>query len=166
MNVDELVAIDVHVHLEHDAQPTDTDEAARKYFGKGVAAQGAKALADYYRSRKMACVVFTVDERLTGRPHVTNDDILAFAAANADIAIPFVSVDPTRGEAAVAEARRLVATGAVRGLKLHPPLQQFFPTTAWPTRSTKYSPRPGCRCSFTPATAASAPACVGAAVFA
>jgi predicted TIM-barrel fold metal-dependent hydrolase len=127
MNVDELVAIDVHVHLEHDAQPTDTDEAARKYFGKDVAAHGAKALADYYRSRKMACVVFTVDERLTGRPHVTNDDILAFAAANADIAIPFVSVDPTRGEAAVAEARRLVATGAVRGLKLHPPLQQFFP---------------------------------------
>ena len=127
MNVDELVAIDVHVHLEHDAPPTDTDEAARKYFGKGVAALGAKALADYYRSRKMACVVFTVDERLTGRPHLTNDDILAFAAANADIAIPFVSVDPTRGEAAVAEARRLVATGAVRGLKLHPPLQQFFP---------------------------------------
>ena len=127
MNVDELVAIDVHVHLEHDAQPTDTDEAARKYFGKGVATLGAKALADYYRSRKMACVVFTVDERLTGRPHLTNDDILAFAAANADIAIPFVSVDPTRGEAAVAEARRLVATGAVRGLKLHPPLQQFFP---------------------------------------
>ena len=127
MNVDELVAIDVHVHLEHDAQPTDTDEAARKYFGKGVAAHGAKALADYYRSRKIACVVFTVDERLTGRPHLTNDDILAFAAANADIAIPFVSVDPTRGKAAVAEARRLVATGAVRGLKLHPPLQQFFP---------------------------------------
>jgi uncharacterized protein len=127
MNVDELVALDVHVHLEHDAQPTDTDEAARKYFGKGVAAQGAQSLADYYRSRKIGCVVFTVDERLTGRPHVTNDDILAFAAANADIAIPFVSVDPTRGEAAVAEARRLVATGAVRGLKLHPPLQQFFP---------------------------------------
>jgi len=127
MNPDALVAIDVHVHLEHDATPTETDEAARKYFGKGVAAHGAKALADYYRSRKMGCIVFTVDEHLTGRPHLTNDDILAFAAANADIALPFVSVDPTRGAPAVAEARRLVATGAVRGLKLHPPLQQFFP---------------------------------------
>ena len=127
MNVDELVAIDVHVHLEHDATPTDTDDAARKYFGTNVAAQGAQALADYYRSRKMACVVFTVEEHLTGRPHLKNDDILAFAAANADIAIPFVSVDPTRGASGVAEARRLVATGAVRGLKLHPPLQQFFP---------------------------------------
>jgi predicted TIM-barrel fold metal-dependent hydrolase len=127
MNIDELVAIDVHVHLEHDAKPTDTDEAAWKYFGKGTAAHGAQALADYYRSRKMGCVVFTVDEHLTGRPHLTNDEILAFAAANADIAIPFVSVDPMRGAPAVDEARRLVATGAVRGLKLHPPLQQFFP---------------------------------------
>jgi predicted TIM-barrel fold metal-dependent hydrolase len=127
MNVDDFVAIDVHVHLEHESTPTDTDAAAQKYFASTVAAQGAQALADYYRSRKMACVVFTVDEHLTGRPHLTNDDILAFAAANADIAIPFVSVDPTRGASAVAEARRLVATGAVRGLKLHPPLQQFFP---------------------------------------
>ncbi len=127
MNIDEIVAVDVHVHLEHEAKPTDTDAAAQKYFGSNVAAQGAQALADYYRSRKMACVVFTVDEHLTGRPHLSNEDILAFAAANADIAIPFVSVDPTRGAPAVAEARRLVATGAVRGLKLHPPLQQFFP---------------------------------------
>ena len=126
MNADDLIAIDVHVHLEHDAGSTDADTAARKYFGPNVAAMGGAALSDYYRSRKMACVVFTVDERLTGRPHLTNDAILEFAAANADIAIPFISVDPTRGAPAVAEARRLIATGAVRGLKLHPPLQQFF----------------------------------------
>jgi uncharacterized protein len=116
----------VHVHLEHDATPTDTDDAARKYFGTGVATHGAAALADYYRSRKIGCVVFTVDEHLTGRPHLTNDEILAFARANADIVIPFVSVNPMRGAPAVAEARRLVAAGGVRGLKLHPPLQEFF----------------------------------------
>ena len=68
MNLDELTAIDVHVHLEHDGEPTDTDEAARKYFGKGAAAHGAQALADYYRSRKMACVVFTVDEHADRPP--------------------------------------------------------------------------------------------------
>jgi hypothetical protein len=127
MNLDELVAIDVHTHLEHEAGATETDKAADRYFGKTAGARGAQAMADYYRSRKMAFVVFTVDERLTGRPHPTNDAILEFAAANADIALPFVSLDPTRGPAAAAEARRLVATGAVRGLKLHPPLQQFFP---------------------------------------
>jgi predicted TIM-barrel fold metal-dependent hydrolase len=127
MDAKQLTAIDVHVHLEHEGEATETDQAARKYFGKGQAPAGAKALVEYYRSRNIGCIVFTVDERLTGRPHLTNDEVLAFAAQNADIALPFVSIDPTRGASAVADARRLVATGAVRGLKLHPPLQQFFP---------------------------------------
>ena len=126
MNIAELSAIDVHVHLEHGGAATDTDQAAAKYFGKNQGAHGADALAQYYRSRRIACIVFTVDERLTGRPHLTNDAILEFAAGNADSALPFVSVDPTRGAPAIAEARRLLASGAVRGLKLHPPMQQFF----------------------------------------
>ena len=41
--------------------------------------------------------------------------------------IPFASLDPTRGPEAVREAKRLVADGHIRGLKLHPPLQQFAP---------------------------------------
>jgi uncharacterized protein len=127
IDIDRITAFDVHVHLEHDAKPTEADRAASKYFGKTAAAHGADALVDYYRSRNLACVVFTVDERLTGRPHLTNDAILDFARAHADFVLPFVSIDPTRGAPAVAEARRLVATGEVRGLKLHPPLQQFFP---------------------------------------
>ena len=121
-----LTAIDVHVHLEA-PDPSGTDAAARKYFGDSGAGRDTASLAKYYRSRKLACVVFTVDERLSGRRQVSNDDVLAFASANADIAIPFVSVDPTRGPEAIREARRLVDTGLVRGLKLHPPMQQFFP---------------------------------------
>ena len=121
-----LTAIDVHVHLEA-PDPSETDAAARKYFGDSGAGRDTASLAEYYRSRKLACVVFTVDERLSGRRQVSNDDVLAFASANADIAIPFVSVDPSRGPEAIREARRLVDTGLVRGLKLHPPMQQFFP---------------------------------------
>ena len=120
-----LRAIDVHVHLELEEQ-SETDDAARQYFRESGAPRDPTGLADYYRSRKMAFVVFTVDERLSGRRHVTNDDVIRFAADNADIAIPFVSVDPTRGPEALREARRLIDTGHVRGLKLHPPLQQFF----------------------------------------
>jgi predicted TIM-barrel fold metal-dependent hydrolase len=127
MNLAQLTAIDVHVHLEHGGATTEADQAAQKYFGKNQGARDAAALAEYYRSRRIACIVFTVDERLTGRPHLTNDAILEFAAANPDIALPFVSIDPTRGAPAIAEAKRLLATGAVRGLKLHPPMQQFFP---------------------------------------
>ncbi|MGH9496642.1 MAG: amidohydrolase family protein [Candidatus Sulfotelmatobacter sp.] len=125
-DVDRLKAIDVHVHIEHEGQGTETDKAAKEYFG-GAAARGRKEMAEYYRSRNIGCVVFTVDERLTGRPVVPNDEVVEFAAQNADIMIPFASVDPTRGPEAISEAKRLIATGLLRGFKLHPPLQQFFP---------------------------------------
>jgi len=121
-----LSAIDVHVHLEHTGVGVDADEAARRYFG-ATADRDWNAVAEYYRSRRMACVVFTVDERLSGRPQTSNDAVLEFAAANADVALAFVSLDPNRGPEAVREARRLLAAGGVRGLKLHPPSQQFFP---------------------------------------
>jgi predicted TIM-barrel fold metal-dependent hydrolase len=119
-----LAAIDTHVHIEPDAAGNEADEAARKYFGETGAPRDRHALIEYYRTRKIACVVFSVDERLTGRAQVPNDEVLALAAENADIAIGFASVDPTRGFEAVSEARRLIAAGA-RGFKLHPPLQQF-----------------------------------------
>ena len=127
MNFAQLKAIDVHVHIEHDGPESAADSAAKRYFGEGAAARGRDALAEYYRSRNIGCVVFPVDERLTGRPPVSNDSVAEFAAANSDIAIAFASIDPTRGPEAVREARRLVASGGIMGLKLHPPLQQFFP---------------------------------------
>jgi uncharacterized protein len=123
MNPSELIAIDTHVHIESDSSGNPAHEAARKYFGDGVHVSMPE-LAEYYRSRKIGCVVFSVDERLTGRGQVSNDDVAAFAAQNSDIMIAFASVDPTRGAAAVEEARRLIARG-VRGFKLHPPIQQF-----------------------------------------
>ena len=121
-----LAAFDVHVHLEVE-EASAADTAARKYFGDSGAPRDPKGLAEYYRSRRMAFVVFTVDERLSGRRQMSNDDVLRFTADNADVALAFVSLDPTRGPEAVREARRLVATGCVHGLKLHPPAQQFFP---------------------------------------
>lgn len=125
-DIGQVSAIDLHVHLEHPGGRVEADEAARRYFGP-TADRDWNTIAEYYRSRRMACVVFTVDERLSGRPPVSNDAVIAFAAANADVALAFVSLDPTRGVEAVREARRLLAGGGVRGLKLHPPSQQFFP---------------------------------------
>jgi predicted TIM-barrel fold metal-dependent hydrolase len=126
LKVDEAVAIDVHVHL-HPTEATAVDHAAARYFGDSGASVDRQTLADYYRSRRILCVVFAVDERLTGRPPVPNDEVAAFAAEHADVAIAFASIDPTRGPEAVREAKRLVAGGGIRGLKLHPPLQQFAP---------------------------------------
>jgi predicted TIM-barrel fold metal-dependent hydrolase len=124
MDAARLVAIDTHVHIEPDVKDNAADDAARKYFGDAGAPRDRQALAEYYRSRNMGCIVFSVDERLTGRPQVPNDEVIALAAENADIMIAFASVDPTRGFEAVSEAHRLINAG-VRGFKLHPPLMQF-----------------------------------------
>ena len=126
MDIAALVAIDVHVHAEPDDDASDVGAAAQKYFGATGAPRGLDPLAQYYRERKMAAVLFTVDERLSGRPMVPNDDVLSAAVRNPDVLIPFVSVDPKRGAAAIDEVRRLAAAGA-RGFKLHPPLQEFVP---------------------------------------
>ena len=120
-----LTAVDVHVHLEVD-DASQAASAARSYFGDSGAPRDHAGLADYYRSRKMAFVVFTVDERLSGRRYLGNDEVIRFASEHADVAMAFASIDPTRGPEAVKEARRLIATGHIRGLKLHPPLQQFY----------------------------------------
>ena len=125
MKIDSLIAIDTHVHIEPEPSGNAAEEAARKYFGNTGVSYGRKELADYYRSRKIGCVVFSVDERLTGRPQVPNDDVAAFAAENSDIVMAFASVDPTRGSDAVKEAKRLIATGGFRGFKLHCPLMKF-----------------------------------------
>jgi uncharacterized protein len=127
IDISQLTAFDVHVHLEHQGELTDTEKAAAKHFKTGAAPRDWSAQAEYFRSRKIGCVVFTVEETLTGRPHATNDQVAQFAADHADIAIAFCSINPARGKAGVEDATRLVASGAVRGLKLHPPVQEFFP---------------------------------------
>ena len=126
MDINRLRAIDVHVHLEFQGELEEADRIARQYFNTD-APRNWKAQAEYYRSRNIGCVVFTVDEQLTGRRYATNDEVAAFAAENSDIAIAFASINPLRGAEALAEAKRLVSSRAVCGLKLHPPMQQFFP---------------------------------------
>lgn len=125
MNTRDLIAIDVHVHLESEEVNNAANEAVKKYFGNSGVDRDRNALAEYYRSRKIGCVIFSVDERLTGRTQIPNDEVAAFAAENSDIMFAFASVDPMRGKAAVEEAKRLIAAGKIRGFKLHPPVQQF-----------------------------------------
>jgi predicted TIM-barrel fold metal-dependent hydrolase len=125
LDVERLIAIDVHVHIESYEDGNAVSEATRKYFGATDARLGWRDLAAYYRSKGIGCVVFSVDERLTGRKQVPNDEVAALAAGNSDIMIAFASVDPTRGPEGVREARRLIASGGFRGFKLHPPVQRF-----------------------------------------
>jgi uncharacterized protein len=131
IDLDRVVAIDVHVHAEvgragEDGLPPEWRQAAAAYFGEHALPTAADVAA-YYRERGMAAVVFTVDaETVTGRAAVPNEEIAEAAAANPDVLIPFASVDPHRTDA-VEEARRLVRDHGVRGFKFHPNVQAFFP---------------------------------------
>jgi predicted TIM-barrel fold metal-dependent hydrolase len=133
IDLDRIVAIDVHTHAQvprsGEADPITTEilDAAAKHFRSDFPRPNAEEVAAYYRARNMAAVVFCVDnEANTGEVPVSNDEVLEVAAANDDVLIPFVSLDPHRGRRAVTEARRLIAKGA-RGFKFHPNLQGFFP---------------------------------------
>ena len=134
MNLSELVAIDIHTHAETstrlapDAVAKETLEARGRYFRYAVQHPTIAQMAAYYRERKMAFVVFTVDhERGMGLRNISNEEVAESAAENADVAIPFASIDPARGKMGVREARRLIKDFGIRGFKFHPTVQAFFP---------------------------------------
>lgn len=133
--IDELTALDVHAHVEVSAVTgrgslsPELEAAADAYFGTtGRGRPDIHQMAAYYRERSMAAVVFTVDMTTTmGVEPIPNDEIAEAAAEHADVLIPFASVDPHLGQAAVREVHRLVDTHGIRGFKFHPNTQAFFP---------------------------------------
>ncbi|WP_442574129.1 amidohydrolase family protein [Microbacterium sp. F51-2R] len=133
IDVSALTAIDVHVHIEvddhgHHSLPDDLVEAASRYFSADGPRPDLDSVAAYYRERRMAAVVFTVDaETQLGHAPVSSAEIAEGAARNNDVLIPFGSVDPHRHDA-VERARRLVAEHGVRGFKFHPTVQGFDPS--------------------------------------
>lgn len=133
LNLDELTAIDVHVHVEadmhgHFALDDELRSAASKYFKGDPYHPTVPEIAADYRSRRMAAVIFTVDtEAATGQMALSNEEIAEAAAQHPDVLIPFGSVDPARGKAGIRALRRLVEEQGVRGFKFHPSIQAFEP---------------------------------------
>jgi predicted TIM-barrel fold metal-dependent hydrolase len=104
-------------------------DASAKYFRADQDRTPTVAsIAEHYRARRTAAVVFTVDAPAgTGHPALSSEEIAEQAAEHPDVLIPFGSVDPHAGKAAVTRARRLVTEHGVRGFKFHPSLQAFEP---------------------------------------
>ena len=130
-----LDAIDVHVHVQIDSSGrTSSPPALRKalaaYFHSSEPTRTVDETAAYYRERNIGAVVFTVDAT-TNLQHAPNsiDDLVEGAERNADVLIPFGSVDPLQGEVAVEEARRQALELGVRGFKFHPSVQAFDPSS-------------------------------------
>ena len=131
MDLKSLVAIDVHTHawksaLQPDDAPTESQLAMGRYFRYQPQHSTVPEMADMYRRLKMAFVVFTVDNA-SEKSRITNEEIAQLAHKNADVAIPFASIDPRRGAEGVQLAKRLIAEHGVKGFKFHPSVQAFYP---------------------------------------
>jgi predicted TIM-barrel fold metal-dependent hydrolase len=133
IDLEKIVAIDVHTHAErNDGEPQDRVtvevlDAAKQYFGGHPPQPTAQEVADYYRDRNLAAVVFTVDDEAgMGRPHIGNEEVLQAASDNPDVIIPFASIDPHKGKLGVRRALELIERG-VKGFKFHPNIQRFWP---------------------------------------
>jgi predicted TIM-barrel fold metal-dependent hydrolase len=134
INLENIIAIDVHAHAERSAHGDEDDvtleylAAAKKYFGGDAPRPTTQEVADYYRERNMVAVVFTVDDESgMGRRRVPNEEVAEVANANSDVLIPFASIDPHKGKLGLREARRLIGEHRVRGFKFHPNTQAFWP---------------------------------------
>src|SRR5438477_10620247 len=132
MKLDELVAIDVHTHawksaLAVDDKLTESQAAMGRYFRYQPQHQTVPEMAAMYRKLKMAFVVFTVDAGKGASRKISNEEIAELAHKHADVAIPFASINPHRGEEGVRAARRLITEYKVKGFKFHPSVQEFFP---------------------------------------
>ncbi|HXR89898.1 MAG TPA: amidohydrolase family protein [Steroidobacteraceae bacterium] len=133
LKLDQIVALDVHTHASISTRaPRDPcsvifDEAMSKYF-KSMVPPTIAEVAQYYRERKLAAVIFPVDsEAEMGHWRIANEEVAETAAEHADVLIPFASIDPAKGKMGAREARRLVQDYGVRGFKFHPSMQGFYP---------------------------------------
>src|SRR5699024_9908045 len=130
IDVEKISALDMHVHIEMDEQghkpmPEVFYEASAKYFKAEDRTPSIDKIADTYRELDMAAVVFTVDARSQFEGHLPNsiDDVVVGAARNNDVLLPFGSVDPRLGEAAIEEAQRQASQRGGGGFKVHPSVQ-------------------------------------------
>jgi len=131
-------AIDFHVHLPTpdwlDGSMAGYVEAAEAYFRSPVQRGSLADLAARYRALNVRAVLLAWDaETATGRPRVPNETVAAACREFPDVFTGLGSVDPHKGDAAVAEVANIAALG-LRGVKFHPSLQAFAPDDPayWP----------------------------------
>jgi hypothetical protein len=127
-----MAIVDLHVHLpipewlEGCLGPYL--ESAERYFHTRVTARPMDDLAQEYERLDMVGVLLAWDaETFTGRPPLSNELVAGVVRRFPNRFIGIGSVDPHRPDAA--ERIRHLPDLGLRGLKLHPTMQGFDPST-------------------------------------
>src|SRR3569833_3290249 len=114
LKLDEILAIDIHTHANiSQRQPRDPcsiifDEAMAKYF-KSAVPPTIPEVAQYYRERKLAAVIFTVDnEAEMGHTRIANEEVAENTTKHTNKKNPKTNNKPAKGKMGAREARRLI----------------------------------------------------------
>ena len=123
-------AIDMHVHIPRQPGLPDMviEESLRRYFRLNDPPRLAEELYTRYSEWDILGVVFSVDaETTTGDSPDTNDYVAELVNAHPEQFIGFATVYPWKEGRAVDELERAITELGLKGLKLHPIHQAFFP---------------------------------------
>lgn len=130
LDFDGLRAFDTHVHLGTRDWIVDSmgpyKDSVERYFNTRMEPVELEEMVALYRRLNLGALLLAWDaERHTGRPALSNETVAAICRQYPDVFIGFGSVDPHRADAQsrLEEVRDL----GLRGLKLHPTLQDFAP---------------------------------------
>jgi predicted TIM-barrel fold metal-dependent hydrolase len=128
--MEEDVMFDSHVHLGSEEWVHDCvgiyGQSISEYFGKTMVPESVESMTERYRQLGLRAVLLGWDaERSTGQAILPNARIAEIQSQYPDVYVGIGSVDPHRSDAIerVREVRRL----GLRGLKLHPSVQEFDP---------------------------------------
>jgi uncharacterized protein len=123
-------AIDIHIHVPEPPGNHGSQEMENMagYFKAGEIAHSPAQMYEKYRSLDIFGVIFSIDsETCQGGRFVGNDYVADVVRSYPNQFLGFASVDPWKGALAVKELERAVKELGLRGLKLHPIAQAFFP---------------------------------------
>ena len=125
-------AIDFHVHLPiaefMDVAIGKFREATEKYFRLEVKLRDIEEIAAYYAEQDIVGVLLAWDaETATGQKPLRNDTVAEIVRRYPHQFVGFASVDPHKGDRAIAEAERAVRDLGLSGMKFHPGVQAFYP---------------------------------------
>ncbi|HEV8192680.1 MAG TPA: amidohydrolase family protein [Ktedonobacterales bacterium] len=125
-------AIDFHVHLPitefMDVAVGKYRAAVEQYFRREVKLLDSEEIAAYYAEQDMVGVLLAWDaETATGQKPLKNDTVADIVRRYPNQFVGFASVDPLKGDRAIAEIERAVRELGLSGAKFHPGVQAFYP---------------------------------------
>lgn len=124
---------DTHVHLPTKEFLIDSGgklvEHGLKYFGtKDPVRDVQRMVRDFAEAGIDRALLLAWDaETASKRPPLSNDVVAGIAKEYPDLVVPVASVDPHKGQRAIEELERAASRLEMRGLKVHPQIQAFYP---------------------------------------